>query len=313
MKRRTFVEMVAKAIAVGAWSVGIPGDVGPLYLQPFEPYGRIVFQIRPEAPNQIYIVGQLHEHPFTEEADQETIETQRDIYRVGERLIKERGLELVVLESLYRDTSYEDLNEALRRFGKILQRGNVLNAMKVDNHLERILDTEVEGISSPEGPRLLQASAGYWLASTHKLRVVGAEDAKLHSLALEAAKLVVRTGRLAAQRVEEARIGKYRLGQVTILNPYDHLNQLRTAYILHNTPLVMEREQAAKHISRQQALVVIGADHIRDCIRFVRNDYLKVLAYPGSIVPPLDQPLGYAQAGYGVTVIMPRTIDTVKF
>lgn len=308
MNRRIFLQMTAKAMVIGALSVGISADVGPLYLQPFEPYGHVVFQTRPEAPNQIYIVGQIHEHPITDEVDQETIQTQRDIYRIGEQLMRERGLELAILEGLSADQSYGDLNEALRKFGKILQRGNVLEAMKEDRKLERILDTGIDGVSSAEDHRLLQASAGYWLASTHNYRVAGAEDEKLQSLAIKAAQGIWQTIQLAkGRRISEV------IPVLRTINPiYFHINQLRTAYILHNTPLVIEREHAAKRVRRQQALVVIGADHIRDCIKFVRNDYLKVLPHPGSDVPPLDQPLGYVQAEYGVTVIMPRTIEQMN-
>lgn len=324
MKRRIFLGTLAAAAAglliphhgrisntttAAAWEQTVPEQ---LFLPSFEHYGHVVFQIRHDAPNQIYIVGQLHEHPVTEDVNQETIQTQRDIYRIGEQLIKERELELIILEGLSADDSYDALNETLRKFGKILQRGNVIDAMKEDSKLERILNTKIKGDASEKERHLLQATAGYWLASTSNLRVAGAEDKDLHRLAVQGTKLVMRTGRLVAQRVEEARIGKYRLSQVTIVNPYDHINQLRTAYILHNTPLVIEREDAAKRISRKQAMVVIGVSHIPDCIEFVRDDYLKVPAYPSSTVPPLDQPLGYVQAGYGVTVIMPRTIEQIS-
>lgn len=300
--------MTAKAVVVGALSAGIPGDVGPLYLQPFEPYGSVVFQTRPEAPNQIYIVGQLHEHPIINDVNQETIETQRDIYRIGEQLIKERELELVVLEGLSADESHDTLNVALRNIGKILKRRNILDSLGTDDRqLERLLDTEIEGVSPP-GPRLLEAQAGYWLASAYNCRVAGAEDADLLSLGLKAIQ-----GKWQVIQSARRERGLAVLSALEMFTPITlHLKQLRTAYILHNTPLVMEREHAAKRIRHTQALVVIGAAHIHECIEFVRNDYLKVPAYQGSSVPPLDQPLGYVQASYGVTVIMPRTIEQLR-
>ncbi len=334
MNRQNFLDI----LVISAFSLCIPHDgyvkkiitaaseqtVPEQSLLPvFEPHGRILYQARPEAPNQVYIVGQLHRHPITGELKQETIHTQMDIYRIGEQLVKDRSLELVVLEGLTADKSHKvlNLNKGLRVARETYKKVGILEALHTadDQKLEKLLELKKEGTLPEETRHLFSAQAGLWLAIAYNLVVAGAEDKDLYRLAMESAKLVMKTKRivLIEEKETESTAGPYRLHSPTLrdINPLDHINhinQLRTAYILHNTPQVIEREYAAKRISRQQALVVIGADHIPDCIEFVREDYLNVQPQSGSNAPPLDQSLGYAAAGYGVTVIMPRTIELLK-
>lgn len=264
----------------------------------FEPYGRIVFQIRPEAPHQLYIVGQIHATPLTNRIDPETIETQTEIYRIGQRLVKD--LDLVLLEGETANMVHTDHNDNRRMIRDDFQRHNFLNDIVTGKMLPKLMRTNVakEKIPAEQG--------GYWLAVAYDLDIQGAEDEKLHKLALEYVKLKVRTTRVAFDAMEVSDV------EYITDNAFNHINQLRTVYILVNTPKVIEREYAAQRITRKNALVIIGANHIADCVQFVKDDHVRSTPPPESNAPPLNQPLGYAQAGYGVTVIMPRTIEHLK-
>ena len=51
-------------------------------------YGTVVFQERPDLPNQIYIVGQCHRSGVTGANHELTIQAQAEIFRIGEWLIR---------------------------------------------------------------------------------------------------------------------------------------------------------------------------------------------------------------------------------
>jgi len=265
---------------------------------PFEPYGRIVYQTRPEAPNQIYVVGQWHEHPITKAVTPEVIRVQSEIFRIGERMVKKRSLELILLEGIFEGESQEVRNENVRKIRGALQKEGLLESMHTfdDTTLERLIDIRKKGIINAQG--------GYWLAIAYGLTIQGADDADLHRLELQTIGGKYRVSGLSG--VVRTAAGKVIQEFVAI---DDYLNQLRTAYTLLNTPRIIEQEYAAKRIKQRKALMVIGAEHIPDCIEFVKNDHARCIPPSSSKAPPLDQPLGYAAAGYGVTIIMPRTVE----
>lgn len=70
----------------------------PLYLDMPAEYGDIIFRINPHSPKQLYIVGISHQDPNSGANNSTTVQTQMEIFRIGEWLKANRRLDLLLPE-----------------------------------------------------------------------------------------------------------------------------------------------------------------------------------------------------------------------
>jgi hypothetical protein len=89
-----------------------------------------------------------------------------------------------------------------------------------------------------------------------------------------------------------------------------YLQEVRTAQILQNIPGVIEGEFLTGAIGNRSALFTIGLNHIKDIFRYIQNDEIQIASPAGSDVRPdfLCSRLNLLETGYGVTIIIPRTL-----
>ena len=71
------------------------------YLDMPAEYGDVIFRINPHSPNQLYIIGISHRDPNSGANNSTTVRTQMEIFRMGEWLKKNRGLDLLLPEGYF--------------------------------------------------------------------------------------------------------------------------------------------------------------------------------------------------------------------
>ena len=241
-------------------------------------YGDVIFRINPHSPNQLYIIGISHRDPNSGANNSTTVRTQMEIFRMGEWLKKNRGLDLLLPEGYF-------------------------GAEKT--------------ISSP-APSAIHASIPLPpVPDNAYLQKSLAAD----SPDVNAEKLLMQHYHLHASQVEDRNIYHAVLGSLsklkTTMDGSDdiagniaeliYLQQVRTAQLLQNIPGVIEYEFLRGAVDNRSALFTIGLNHIKDIFRYIQNEEIYIES-PRGQSDTLTSTLNLLQNGYGITIIIPRTL-----
>ncbi len=226
----------------------------PSLTQPGLPdeYGSIIYRQGERFPGQIYIVGQSHRSAVTGENGPDTLRSQIEIYRIGEWLLGQRNVELLLPEGYLRK---KDISSA----------GSISPAAEpahLDNQtlLNRLSDTR----------RFVNADM--LLKSYCNIRLGQVEDRGLYG----------EVRRLLEQTIDG--------GVEESMAELVATQKKRTEAMVRNIPGVVEEAFESGRICSRRAIFTIGMAHLRDIIEMLEGE------------GPLPE------QGYGVTVILPRTL-----
>lgn len=87
-----------------------------------------------------------------------------------------------------------------------------------------------------------------------------------------------------------------------------YLQEVRTAQLLQNIPAVIEYEFLRGAVGKRSALFTIGLNHIKDIFRYIENEEIYIESPSGIQSDSLTSNLNLLQSGYGITIIIPRTL-----
>jgi hypothetical protein len=245
-------------------------------------YGEVIYRINAQSPKQLYIIGISHRDPDSGANSGTTVQTQMEIFRIGEWLKKNQQLNLLLPEGYFKGnkTSPSDLQAALQAI-------NPFHPGKLENSfLQEKLAADKPFIN-----------AEMLLMEHHSIRACQVEDRKTYD--------AVRTS-----------LGKLRTAKAQPSESADniaelrYLQEVRTAQLLQNIPAVIEDEFHNGSIGNRTALFTIGLNHIKDIFRYIENDGISIVPPSALNIQPdiLKTKLNLLKTGYGVTIIIPRTL-----
>jgi len=236
-------------------------------------YGRIVYQKNGQCPQQIYIIGQSHRSALTGRSGSDTVKVQSEIYRIGEWLIREQNVELLLPEGFFQKSPRKQSFESSARRETALFDNQTLEAALSDS--SRVVNADL----------LLNAS--------YKIRLGQIEDEPLY--------------RDIRRLLREA----HRSNSLYLLSKLDGLQDKRTATLLQNIPDVVEKSFRTGRIENRKAIFTIGLAHLNEIINILQHGSLPPAADLNS--GPMqghsdEESLKLLDQGYGVTVIIPRIL-----
>jgi hypothetical protein len=234
-------------------------------------FGEIIYRINPHALQQIYIIGQSHRSALSGQAGSDLLEVQTEIYRIGEWLILENNLELLLPEGFFQEAANGNVSP------REIPRENV----RLDNRTlkARLSDTR----------RFVNADL--LLNASYDIPLGQVENKQLYR----------EIRRLLQQAREE--------NSFLVLSELNDLQDERTAAMLQNIPDTVEEAYRNGRIGNRRAMFTIGLGHVREII-----DNLQRGTLPSPVQNDLktgkgNEPgLKLLDQGYGVTVIIPRTL-----
>ena len=235
-------------------------------------YGRVVYQKNQDATNQIFIIGQSHRSGVNGKNGQHTVQAQMEIYRIGEWLIRQKKVELLLPEGFF-------------------QKGIVQNDAQARPHANYAPDT----LDSERLRSLLQdtrqfVSADTLLSAQYPIRLGQVEDEELYQT-------VSHLMRKLGNRNED-----WNRALFEELNDYQ---RKRTAIMLQNIPFAVESVFQRGDIKNKHAIFTIGMAHIADILEVFHAE-TGVIAGNDDL---LSSPAFYLlEEGYGVTVILPKSL-----
>ncbi|MCL5237881.1 MAG: hypothetical protein M1353_08550 [Nitrospirae bacterium] len=254
----------------------------PVNLTLPEAYGEVVYRCNQESPNHLYIIGMSHRDTLSRSNGSTTARAQAEAYKIGEWLVKNEMLELLLPEGFFKKA-------------KKLEKGGVVKIGYEKGRIAELLDIkEVEKKLSDDS---IFINAEILLKENYFLKLQQIEDRKLYDAVVD-----------GIYRVESSNddLAEYNALKAEM----EYLQQRRTAAMLQRIPEVIEDEFRQGNIKRKKALLTIGLNHIHEIIKYLKENKITINA-------PLINPSGnedynaelnLLKEHFGITVIIPKTL-----
>jgi hypothetical protein len=248
-------------------------------------YGKVIYRCNEESPKQLFIIGTSHRDFLTRQNSANTSRVQAEVCKIGEWLIRSKGLELLLPEGFFKTKPEKIVREADIRSG---------NEMGYDN--AKLLDINMLEKKLRDDSTFINAEI--LLRRNYPLHMEQVEDRDCYDAVGKGIQKLVNCGN---NNMSEYFILKSEL---------DYLQDRRTAAMLQKVPGIIEKEFHQGNIKNRKAFLTIGMYHIRTIINYLNKK--KITIYPS--IPNSGQNeddtavLNLSKENFGVFIILPRTL-----
>jgi hypothetical protein len=246
-------------------------------------YGEIIYQYNEKSPRKLFIIGMSHRDSLTRRNGSQTSQVQAEVYKIGEWLIHNRELELLLPEGYFTGKGGKIENENLK---VALEKKRDCPAPVDMDTLEEILSDNRTFVNAE---MLLKDNYP-------SLKIRQVEDRALYET--------------AKKRITELIDQRDSCDYLLVRSELDYLQERRTAAILQRIPEVVNEEFQQGSIKARKAILTIGIHHAHKIIRYL-NDH-KITVY--SPLHRMDKggdyiaELSLVKENFGVTIILPKTL-----
>ncbi len=248
-------------------------------------YGEIIYQNAGSGANHLYIIGISHRDPQNGSPADTTLNSQAEVFRIGEWLSTTQDMQLLLPEGYFHETEESVPSRLFPQGASAFSRGT---ASLLDNDLlyRKLGDTQ----------RFVNAEM--LLMNNYHLPVSQIEDKQLY--------YAVRSSLSSL----DLRGGEPELRAADRLAELDYLQQTRTATLLQKIPSVIDLQIQSGIIRNRSAMFTIGLNHLQDIIRYLQNDAISIdsPARSGQQGQHYQAELNLLKNDYKVTIILPRTL-----
>lgn len=248
-------------------------------------YGEVIYQYNGMSPNQLYIVGTSHRNTITRANGKNTPKVRVEVYRIGEWLIKSRGLELLLPEGFFARNKAGLPDKDSGRLGGKGEKGKLLLA-----------GTTLEDRFANNSVYL---NAEMLLIEDYRIRFRQVED----RMCYDAVGKCIR-------KIENAETAND-TGELFLLqSELEYLQEKRTAAMLQNIPVLMNDEFKQGRIKSKRAMLTIGLNHIHSIISSLKSKKINIYAplIASEDGKDFSAELDLMKEDFGITVIIPRTL-----
>lgn len=236
-----------------------------------EQLGEIVYQTQPATVSKIYIIANGHRSAINGANTDKTLQAQVETFRIGEWLIKQKQVELLLPEGFL---------------------GGMGSTKSIDTK-KHLFDGETLFNSLADTSHFVNAEL--LLHENYGIGLEQIEDRKLYHDIRD---------RLSSSLEPGAQFS------FTLNREIAYLQKLRTARILQSAPLVISTAYQQGRIAAPNAMLTIGLSHLEDIISFLESGVINLagLHTAGVSFPPENTVLELLKSRVGVIVIVPRTL-----
>jgi len=244
-------------------------------------YGEVIYRFNKKNPDQIFIIGISHRDALTCLNGDNTSRVQAEVYKIGDWLIHNQGLELLLPEGFFKSTSKQIEKKSINA----PERGNSCASIDMKILEERFSDNKI------------YVNAEMLLKENHPLRLQQIEDKGLYD--------AVRNGLLKLISCREG-AGDYSL----LTSELEYLQEIRTAAMLQKIPEIVNEEFLQRNIKSRKAVFTVGMYHIHEIIRYLNENGIRIYAPRSASTENQDYiaELNLLKENFSVSVIIPRTL-----
>jgi hypothetical protein len=251
-------------------------------LNPPAQYGEVIYQTNEKSPNQLYIIGTSHRDSLTCLNGSLTPRVQAEVYKIGEWLIDQRGIELLLPEGFFRNGS--------KKVSKV-------KAQAVRGKKRPPEGMDIKTLEERLSTNKTYVNAEMLLIRDHSLRVQQIEEKGLYDAVGNGISKFVNSGKdLCDYTVQKSEL--------------DYLQERRIAAILQNIPERIDEEFRQGNIHDRKALFTIGMSHLPRIINYLIEKRITIyspLLAPNKGDPYLSE-LNLVKESFGVSILIPRTL-----
>jgi hypothetical protein len=244
-------------------------------------YGRVIYQFNEKSPNQLFIIGLSHRDTLTCLNGDNTSKVQAEVYKIGDWLIHNQGLELLLPEGFFKSTSAKIEKKNANAVG----REDRCNSLELKVLEERLSHNEI------------YVNAEMLLNETHPLRLRQVEDKELYD--------AVRNNlvKLISCRTDSS---DYSL----VKSKLEYLQGKRTAAMIQKIPGIIDDEFQQGSTKSKKAILIVGMYHLHEIIRYLSENRIMIHAPMPASQETKDyhSELNILKEDFGVSVILPRTL-----
>jgi len=244
-------------------------------------YGSVIYRLNEKSPNQLFIVGLSHRDSLTCLNGDNTSKVQAEVYKIGDWLIHNQGLELLLPEGFFKSTSTK--TEKKNSSGP----GMPNSCAQLDT---KVLEERLSNNRAYVNAEML-------LKETHPLKLRQVEDKELYD--------AVRNNlvKLISCRYDSS---DYSL----LKSKLEYLQEKRTAAMLQKSPEIIEDEVQQGGIESKKAILTVGMYHLHEIIRYLNEKRIVIHApLPASEeTKDYHSELNILKRHFGVSVILPKTL-----
>jgi len=244
-------------------------------------YGKVVCRYNEKSPNQLYIIGMRHRDTLTRSNESLTPRIQAEVYKIGEWLIQNQGVELLLPEGFFKEGS--------KQIG-----GKKVQVKRVPISPEGMNIEFLEQRFSDDSKFI---NAEMLLRKNFSLPLKQVEDRDLYQIVYENIRLLVDSN----ENMEKSFL---------IRSDLDYHQKKRVGTMLQKIPGIVNEEFREGHIDDKKALFTIGLSHIPDILKYLEERKITVLSplfTPVKYEDYIDE-LNLAKENFGISVILPRTL-----
>ena len=244
-------------------------------------FGEVIYQSNEKSPNQIFIIGISHRDAITCLNGDNTSRVQAEVYKIGDWLIHNQGLELLLPEGFFKSTS--------RR----IERKNI----HLKERERSCISLDMKVLEEKFSDNQIYVNAEMLLNENHALRLQQIEDKGLYE--------AVQKGLLKLVTCRED-TSPY----ASLKSELDYLQERRTAVMLQKIPEIVNHEYRQGNIKNKKAIFTIGLSHLHKIIRYMNENGITIYAPLFSSNGNKDYvaKLTLQKENFGVSVILPRTL-----
>jgi len=266
-------------LIVLSFLLSIPPSIAETNLAGPSQYGEVIYRSNEESPNQIFIIGLSHRDSLTCLNGDITSRVQAEVFKIGDWLIHHQGLELLLPEGFFKDTSTKIQKKNMSATGN------------------RYVAHDMQALEKRLSDNKVYVNAEMLLKETHSIRLRQVEDKALYD-AVRANILKLATNGIACD-------------YSAVNSELEYLQERRTAAMLQKAPKIINDEFEQGDIRSRKAIFTVGLYHIHEIIRFLNENKIIIpapkLASTG--MKDYTAELDLLKENFGVSIILPRILS----
>jgi hypothetical protein len=243
-------------------------------------YGEVIYCCNEKSPNQLFIIGMSHRDAVSRLNGLNTSRVQAEVYKLGEWLIQNRGLELLLPEGFFKKKP----PAAQKMVRTADQKGSHPAPLDL-----KILEEKLSDTTSFINAEML-------LMKNYHLQTEQVEDPKWYDA----------VARFIRKLVSSDNSSDYYL----VKSELDYLQERRTAAMLQEIPGIIDAEYQQGSIKGKKAFFTIGMSHLHKIIKYLDENKIRIYSplagsnKNGDYVADLN----LLRENFGVFIIIPRTL-----
>jgi hypothetical protein len=246
-------------------------------------FGKVIYRCHKRSPNQLFIIGIGHRDALTRLSVNNISRIQAEVYKLGEWLIQNEGLELLLPEGFFSSNSIKI--EKKRVKGEPGKGRSGAESLDIKTLEEKLSDNKTF------------INAELLLKQNYPLTMKQIEDKNSYRAVGSCLQRLVNTGGDACDYLQ-------------VKSELDYLQERRTAAMLQRIPEIINAEFQRGNIRAKKAIFTIGLSHLPKIIKYLNEN--RITIYSPLLAPNRSEDylagLNLRKENFGVSILIPRRL-----